>query len=79
MPYTNEKIYISKKCTAFNEKHQFYTLYLIDDKEYELYNEKNELIGKVTGIELEKLVLEKKKEIDSLYSKELNKNTNAPD
>lgn len=69
LPYTNFKIHIDKEFTAYNEKHQFYTLYLVDDKKYKLYNENNELVGTTTGIELEKLVLEKKKEIDSLYSK----------
>lgn len=33
-------MYIPKKYTAYNEKYQYYTLYLVDDKEYELYNEK---------------------------------------
>jgi len=67
LPYTNEKIYISKKCTAFNEKYQYYTLFLVDDMEYEIYNENNEKIGDITGTELEKYVLEKKKEIDKMY------------
>ena len=67
LPYTNEKIYIPKKCTAFNEKYQYYTLFLVDDKEYEIYNENNEKIGNITGTELEKYVLEKKNEIDKMY------------
>ena len=69
LPYTNLKIHIDKRYTAYNEKHQFYTLYLVDDKEYEIYDENNKKIGKTKGTELEKLVLDKKKEIDSLYSK----------
>lgn len=69
LPYTNFKIHIDKKFTAYNEKYQYYTLYLVDDKEYEIYDENNEKIGNVTGTELEKFVLDKKKEIDSLYSK----------
>ena len=68
LPYTNEKIYINKKYTAFNEKHQFYTLYLVDDKEYEIYGENDELIGNITGTELEKYVLERKQEIDKMYA-----------
>ncbi len=68
LPYTEEKIYIPKKYTAFNEKHQFYTLYLVDDKQYEIYNKNNELLGNISGIELEKYVLDKKKEIDKSYS-----------
>lgn len=69
LPYSNYKIHIDKKFTAYNEKHRFYTLYLVDDKEYEIYDENNEKIGNITGIDLEKFVLDKKKEIDSLYSK----------
>lgn len=69
LPYTNFKIHIDKRFTAYNEKYQFYTLYLVDDKEYEIFDENNEKIGNVTGTELEKFVLDKKKEIDSLYSK----------
>lgn len=68
LPYTKEKIHIPKKYTAFNEKYQYYTLYLVDDKEYELYDENNNKIQNITGIELEERVLEKKKEIDKLYS-----------
>ena len=69
LPYTNFKIHIDKKFTAYNEKYQFYTLYLVDDKEYELYDKDNNKIGVAKGTDLEKFVLDKKKEIDSLYSK----------
>lgn len=68
LPYTNEKIYIPKKYTAYNEKHQFYTLYLVDDMEYTLYDQNNKIINNITGTELEKYVLDKKKEIDKMYS-----------
>lgn len=69
LPYTNFKIHIDKKFTAYNEKHGFYTLYLVDDKKYEIYDENNQKVGNVKGTELEKFVLDKKKEIDKLYSK----------
>lgn len=68
LPYTKEKMYIQKKYTAFNEKHQYYTLYLVDDKKYELYDNENNKIGEITGKELEHHVLNKKKEIDKLYN-----------
>ena len=68
LPYTKEKIYIPKEYTAYNEKYQYYTLYLVDDKEYEIFNENNEKLGNITGTELEKYVMDKKKEIDMLYS-----------
>ena len=69
LPYTKEKIYIPKKYTAFNEKYQYYTLFLVDDKKYEIYNEDNEKIGNITGTELEKYIADRKKEIDKMYSK----------
>ena len=68
LPYTKEKIYIPKKYIAFNEKYQYYTLFLVDDKEYELYDENDNKIQNITGKDLEEYVLEKKKEIDKLYS-----------
>lgn len=68
LPYTKEKMYIPKKYTAFNEKYQYYTLFLVDDKEYELYDEKDNKIQNITGKDLEEHVLEKKIEIDKLYS-----------
>ena len=68
LPYTKERMYIPKKYTAFNEKYQYYTLFLVDDKEYELYDENNNKIQNITGKDLEEHVLEKKKEIDKLYS-----------
>lgn len=68
LPYTKEKMYIPKKFTAFNEKYQYYTLFLVDDKEYELYDENDNKIQNITGKDLEEYVLEKKKEIDKLYS-----------
>lgn len=68
LPYTKMKIFVPKKYTAFNEKYQFYTLYLVDDKEYELFDENNEKIKNISGINLEKYVMDKKKEIDKMYS-----------
>ena len=69
LPYTKEKVYIPKKYTAFNEKYQYYTMFLVDDKEYEVYGENNEKIGNITGTELEKYVMDRKKEIDKMYAK----------
>lgn len=68
LPYTKEKMYIPKRYTAFNEKYQYYTLFLVDDKEYELYDENDNKIQNITGKDLEEHVMEKKKEIDKLYS-----------
>lgn len=68
LPYTKEKMYIPKKYTAFNEKNQIYTLYLVDDMNYEIYGENDELIGNITGTELETYVQNNKKEIDKMYA-----------
>lgn len=68
LPYTKERIYIPKKYTTFNEKYQYYTLFLVDDKEYELYDENDNKIQSITGKDLEEHVMKKKKEIDKLYS-----------
>ena len=51
-----------------NEKYQYYTLFLVDDKKYELFDENDNKIQNITGKDLEEHVLEKKKEIDKLYS-----------
>lgn len=69
LPYTKEKIYIPKKYTAYNEKYQYYTLFLVDDKQYEIYGENDKKIGNITGTELDKYVMERKKDIDKMYSK----------
>jgi len=45
LPYTKDKIYIDKKFTAYNEKYQYYTLYLVDDKKYDLYDENDNKIN----------------------------------
>ena len=68
LPYTKDIIYIPKKHTAYNEKYQYYTLYLVDDMEYEIFNDKEQIIDTRTGTELERSVLEKKKEIDYSYN-----------
>lgn len=67
LPYTQERIYIQKKHTAYNEKNQYYTLYLVDDKQYELYDENNNKIKNISGTDLEKYVSDKKKVIDKSY------------
>ncbi|MCI8548380.1 MAG: relaxase/mobilization nuclease domain-containing protein [Bacilli bacterium] len=69
LPYTKEKIYIPKRYTAYNEKYQYYTLFLVDDKQYEVYGENDKKIGNITGTELDKYVMERKKDIDKMYSK----------
>ena len=68
LPYSHESIKIEKKFTAYNEKTKVYTLYLVDDKEYELENEKGNIVRKITGKRLDEYVAENKKENDRRYS-----------
>lgn len=82
LPYTNEYILIEKSQVTFNSKNEFYTLFLIDDKEYAIYSEKEikknsnkkpwekeDLIPTafVTGSDLEKIVENKKDEYTQMY------------
>jgi hypothetical protein len=69
LPYTNENIRIEKRFTAYNEKLKTYTLYLIDDKKYILYDNKGNVIKSIIGKELETYISDKKKENDNKYSK----------
>lgn len=39
VPYNNEYIFIEKSQVTFNHKNEFYTMFLIDDKEYGVYSE----------------------------------------
>lgn len=83
LPYTDEYMYIEKSQTTFNHHNQYYTMFLIDDKEYEIYtesevqknwnkkaDEKENLKSsyKMKGTDIEKYVLDKKIELAKQYS-----------
>lgn len=65
LPYVNEKIFIPKKYVTFNNN--YYTLFLVDEKKYELYNKKNKKIKEMSGVRLERYIMDKKKENDYKY------------
>lgn len=39
LPYSNDYIFIDKSLVTFNHKNEFYTMFLIDDKQYGVYSE----------------------------------------
>ena len=70
LPYTHEYLKIEKEHTAYNEKINAYTLYLVDDKEYALYDKNGNVDKLITGTKLDNSVMESKKENDRQYEKE---------
>lgn len=83
LPYTDEYIFIEKSQTTFNHKNQYYTLFLIDDKKYNIYteeevqknwnkkpDEKQELhvAYQLSGTDLEEYVQTRKEEVAKMYS-----------
>lgn len=74
LPYTDKYILIPKAQTTFNNKNNFYTLFLIDDMNYKIYEKASD--GKsslkeydeMTGSDLDAFVVMKKEEITKLYA-----------
>lgn len=67
IPYSELYIYIPKdNLVWFNYDNRAY-VYLIDDKDYDLYNKENQVVQRITGEELEQVELEEKKKINELY------------
>lgn len=88
LPYQEKYILIDKSLVTFNSKNEFYTMFLIDDKEYKIYSEdevsknrnkrqseKEELIPEysLTGTQVEDEVLKMKKEYAAKYKEEREK------
>ena len=85
LPYGDDYMLIEKSQVTFNNKNQYYTMFIIDDKEYNLYTEdevkknwdkkpqdKEELISScsLSGTNIENYVLGKKAEYAALYKDE---------
>lgn len=69
LPYLNDKrIYALKKHITYNEKLKLYTLFLIDDKRYELIDSKGNKETMI-GSELKNCIETKKNELSIIYSK----------
>ena len=83
LPYSDIYMFIEKSQTTFNHKNQYYTLFLIDDKKYDIYteeevqknwnkkpDEKQELHAayQLSGTNLEEYIQTRKEEVAKLYT-----------
>lgn len=67
VPYSELYIYVPKDNVAWFSFDNRAVIYLIDDKEYNLYNDKNEVVQRIRGEELEKVSKEEKQKISEYY------------
>lgn len=67
VPYSELYIYVPKDNVAWFSFDNRGVIYLIDDKEYNLYNDKNEVVQRIRGEELEKVSKEEKQKIGEYY------------
>ena len=67
VPYSELYIYVPKDNVAWFSFDNRGVIYLIDDKEYNLYNDKNEVVQRIRGEELEKVSKEEKQKISEYY------------
>lgn len=67
LPYTNQYVYLQKDCVAWNVYEKRAYMYLVDDKEYQLYDKNDVKQNKVSGEELEAISQDRKKELDEYY------------
>lgn len=67
VPYSEFYIYVPKDDVAWLSYDNRGVIYLIDDKEYSLYSDKNEVVQKIRGEELEKVSKEEKQKISEYY------------
>lgn len=66
IPYTKTYMYLDKELTTFNNKYGYNTAFLIDDKDYKIYNCKGESMT-VNGARLEEYYMQMKQENDKRY------------
>lgn len=67
IPYSEYYIYILKENVAWISYDKRGIIYLIDDKEYVLYDKNNDEKRKVTGEEIERISFEEKQKVNELY------------
>ena len=87
LPYSDKYIMIDKDLTTFNNKNNFYTLFLIDDEKYDIYtavkekdtsnSTETEQITlqheyQLTGTQLEDYVLSEKEKFTKIYAEKNN-------
>ena len=64
IPYTNYHVYLDRNGIVWKNQDRA-IMYLVNDEEYEIFNENEELIERVEAEELEKISKENKEEIES--------------
>ena len=67
LPYTQQYVYLPKQCVAWDVYEKRAYMYLVDDREYDLYDEHDQKQESVSGEELETISLNKKIELDAYY------------
>lgn len=70
VPYSNYYIYVPKENVSWFNYNQRANVYVVDDKEYELYDKDNLLVDHITGELLEELSLEEKSKVSEYYRNE---------
>ena len=71
IPYSELYIYVSKDDIAWFSYDNRGVIYLIDDKEYNLYNKDNQIVQRIYGEELEKISKDEKQKINEYYKNKL--------
>ena len=67
IPYSELYIYIPKNDVAWVSYDSRGIIYLVDDKDYDLYNSKNEVVKRITGDQLREVEQEEKQKISEYY------------
>ena len=67
IPYSEYYIYVPKENIAWISFDKRGIIYLVDDKEYILYDKNNDEQRRATGEEIEKISSEEKQKVNELY------------
>lgn len=68
LPYTKQYVYLDKKSVAWSNFEKRAVMYLIDDKNYDLYDENNKKVDSVSGEQLEMISKEGREQVKEYYS-----------
>lgn len=71
IPYSELYVYVPKDNVAWLSYDNRGVIYLVDDKEYELYNKDNQIVQRIYGEELEKISKDEKRKINEYYKNKL--------
>ena len=72
IPYSELYIYVPKDDVAWFSYDNRGVIYLVDDKEYDLYNKDNQIVQRIYGEELEKISKDEKQKISEYYKEKEN-------